>query len=159
MNRNGFTLTEVVIALGIVSFAMIPLIGLVVMSLQSVQQSRDDTLWVGIIQERVAELRAAPGDSATVHFHDSEGKRLNGANGAVFETRVAEVGFVEDGEGGVPLPHLADTKNWGGVEAFGGLLKTFVVTVSWPADAPAEARESASIMTLVPVNPDENGAN
>lgn len=121
------------IAIGIISFAMIPLIGLIGISLKSVQQSRDDTIWVGIAQERIAALRVnpAPGD----YFHDVDGAPVApGSPGVFFASRVTQrasppVGMLEAQGGAVTAAELADT------------LRTFDVRIEWPASAPEANRE------------------
>jgi len=54
---NAFTLIEVVIALGIATFAMLPILALMPVGLQTLQNSSNDTVTAGIAQQIRGELQ------------------------------------------------------------------------------------------------------
>lgn len=56
----GFSLIEVALALGIVAFALVAIIGLIPIGLNSNQSSSDQTAAAGLAAGIVADLRAAP---------------------------------------------------------------------------------------------------
>jgi len=76
--RRGFSLVEVVLALGVLSFAMLPMMGLIGSSLQSYRRAINDTVSRQIMtqlagnaqQARLSNLQAQP--SVTSYF-DFEG--------------------------------------------------------------------------------------
>jgi uncharacterized protein (TIGR02598 family) len=80
--RSGFTLVEVVLALGIASFVIISLVPLLLVSLSSAQKSIDFTRRSQVIQQVASELTqsqfATTTTSATWYF-DAEGIETNEA--------------------------------------------------------------------------------
>lgn len=89
----AFTLVEVVLALGIVAFAVVALVGLMAVSLESGRGSEADTLIASMARQITAELQARPFDLLTtegsdVCFFDNEAHRLADLNGAVYRCEV-----------------------------------------------------------------------
>jgi type II secretory pathway pseudopilin PulG len=64
--RAGFSLTEIVIALGIFSFAIVGLIGLFPVAMDSARVSREETLVVNIARMVMSEIKASPFAAARV---------------------------------------------------------------------------------------------
>jgi len=62
---HGFTLVEVVIALGVLAFALVALIGLLPLGMQSNRESREETEAIGLVRHLVAERRAHPFTNST----------------------------------------------------------------------------------------------
>jgi uncharacterized protein (TIGR02598 family) len=56
-NLAGFTLVEVVLAIGIVAFALLPLLGLVPMGLSRSQQAFDTTIQAQIVQQMTSQAQ------------------------------------------------------------------------------------------------------
>jgi uncharacterized protein (TIGR02598 family) len=59
-SRAGFSLVEVVIALGVTAFCLISILGLIFAGLQGTQQTSEQTGAVGIATDVIADLKATP---------------------------------------------------------------------------------------------------
>jgi Verrucomicrobium spinosum paralogous family TIGR02598 len=70
--RRGFSLVEVTIAIGILGFCMIPIMGLIPVALKTAQQSMDRNTEARMTQTIRAQLLQSPfrtlGNGATFHF-------------------------------------------------------------------------------------------
>ncbi len=62
---SGFSLIEVILALGIAAFCLIPLLGLLPVSLKSYQASNEQTQMVHLARMIVADLQATPTTTTT----------------------------------------------------------------------------------------------
>lgn len=62
---HGFSLVEVVLALGVFAFALVALIGLLPLGMQSNRESREETEAMGLVRHLVAERRAQPFTNGT----------------------------------------------------------------------------------------------
>jgi uncharacterized protein (TIGR02598 family) len=84
-NRNAFSLVEVVIALGIVSFAIITLLALIPTGMSGFQQAQTSSVETQIVQQLNTELQNTP---YTALFDTNSGAGTNttvfGATGARF---------------------------------------------------------------------------
>jgi len=90
--REGFSLVEVVIALGITSFVIIAIIGLLSVGLQTSRESAEDTNLALMTQTTTALLRSRPfsnvfnspnfGDATADYFFDANGDLTRDAAGA-----------------------------------------------------------------------------
>ncbi len=60
ISRLGFSLMEVVIAIGILSFAMIPLVGLIPMGLKNTKSSSEETHALNILTMVIQDFRYTP---------------------------------------------------------------------------------------------------
>ena len=93
--RAGFSLVEVVLALGIVSVAFIPLMGLLPTGLSAMWGAMDETLASQIIQEIGNEIQQSDFDavssSASLRYYDDGMRELPAALKAesVYQSRVA----------------------------------------------------------------------
>jgi uncharacterized protein (TIGR02598 family) len=78
-NRRGFSLIEVTIALGIVAFCMIPIMGLVPIALKVSRQSMDRNIETRMVQSIRAQLLQAPFSTltSTNFFFDADGMPLS----------------------------------------------------------------------------------
>lgn len=93
VSNRAFSLVEIALALGIVSFAIVALLGLVAVSFDSNRASDEDTLIASMARQVVVELRAIPFDelaagtnSARETFYfDHEAHRLAGPANAVYQ--------------------------------------------------------------------------
>jgi uncharacterized protein (TIGR02598 family) len=90
--ERGFSLVEVVIALGIISFAVVALLGLLTVSANSSRFSDEDTVIASIARQVTAELRSTPfatlpTGGATWYF-DHEARRLGAATGAIYRCQI-----------------------------------------------------------------------
>jgi uncharacterized protein (TIGR02598 family) len=83
---DGFSLIEVVIAVGIFAFVIIPVIGLVSGGMKNLRQSMDDTVRADIAREIVGEaLRSpwtnvVPGYNGQVSYYTDEGAQQGAQN-------------------------------------------------------------------------------
>jgi len=104
--RKGFSLVEVVMALGIMSFALMGLVGLLPAGLSQFRQAIDLTVKAQIAQELISMVQrtdyadlAALGTSGqpAVYYYDSEGAKLTGADEAYY-AYVARTQLASDGD-------------------------------------------------------------
>lgn len=69
-NRSGFSLVEVVIALGVMSFALLPLVALLPVGLRTAQDSMDTTVIASISQQVRGHLQQIPFTSGAGSIND-----------------------------------------------------------------------------------------
>lgn len=96
--KGGFTLIETILAIGIVAFAMLPILGLVPVGLNNLREAISFTAESQIIQSLSNDILltdydlvvARYGGGADVHYYDDEGGQLLGpdAPGRVYTARV-----------------------------------------------------------------------
>jgi uncharacterized protein (TIGR02598 family) len=81
-NVCAFSLIEVVIAIGIFAFAIVPIIGLLGSGMGTLKDSMSDTVRTDIARRIVGEYQRMPYSSlvASTNFFDSEGVRLASSN-------------------------------------------------------------------------------
>lgn len=92
---RGFSLVEIALALGIIAFAIVGLIGLVAVSFDSGRASDEDTLVASMARQIVAELRAVPfdnlassgvgGNQSQTYYFDHEAHRSSDPKGAIYQ--------------------------------------------------------------------------
>ena len=106
-SRAGFSLVEVVIAVGIVAFAFIPLLGLVPMGLNASRQAIDTTVEAQIIQQMTSEALQTDfstlstlNNSALLYF-DANGNVTSSASSAIYKACFSVP------TGGTQLPGMA----------------------------------------------------
>lgn len=82
----GFSLVELALALGIASFALIALLGLITVGYQTGGDAKEETLIAGMAQYVYGELKEQPFDTlATQTFYfDAQGNPLPGNTDAVY---------------------------------------------------------------------------
>ena len=88
---QAFTLVEVVIALGIIAFAFVPVIGLLPVGLDMSRQAMDATICAQIAQQLTSEVQQtdftdiASLANVTPYWFDDQGKMVaGGAGGAIY---------------------------------------------------------------------------
>lgn len=64
--RAGFTLIEIVLAMGILTFALVGILGLFPVALDTARESKEETLAAQIAQSLHADIRRAPADPARI---------------------------------------------------------------------------------------------
>ncbi len=103
---SAFSLVEVTLALGIVSFVLIALLGLLGVSINASQRSASGTLAPRLVQSMIAKVErdGAPADGTLLTFYfDETGQEKTGAENAAYtltlsartpdeETELPEVG-------------------------------------------------------------------
>jgi len=82
----AFTLVECVLAIGLVSFALVAVIGLMPVALRVLQDSSRDTVQAHMLGTVIADFRAQSFDTvaAKQFFFDENGVLLDSSNGARF---------------------------------------------------------------------------
>jgi len=76
--KNGFTLVEVAIALGVVSFTLVPLLVLISQAFNSMQASNEEVRCSVLAQRIIADAQMKPFSSLadTSYFLDLEGRQV-----------------------------------------------------------------------------------
>ena len=126
---DGFSLIEVVIAVGIFAFVIIPVIGLVSGGMKNLRQSMDDTVRADIAREIVGEALRSPYTNVVAtwngsnNYYTDEGVRLSSVAGAVFKATTTVTSLPSSSSLGlttdtniakqltVTVQHVSDTNN------------------------------------------------
>jgi uncharacterized protein (TIGR02598 family) len=66
--RDGFSLVEVVIAVGVTSFCLLSIIGLLTVGLQGMRSTSQQTAAAGIGSDIIADIQATPAGSQSLQF-------------------------------------------------------------------------------------------
>lgn len=89
---RGFSLVEVVLALGVISFAIVSLLGLMTVSTGASRLSDEDTVIAAIARQVDTELRnttfANLPATGTAWYFDNEGHHLTTAAGAIYQCKI-----------------------------------------------------------------------
>jgi uncharacterized protein (TIGR02598 family) len=149
---RGFSLIEVVLALGIISFAIVGIIGMMPVAMKSAGDSMRETDATLIARRVFAELKTGTGGNRTLFISANGTTNLNLA-----ATSTNNLAFSEDG-----LPQALFLSTNAPVNAaydyyarisiantgFTNLSRV-QVDIAYPAAAPAERRTTNSFVTLV----------
>lgn len=106
--KKAFSLTEVVIALGIISFAFVGVLGLFSTSFHTSRQSIEKTQLAFMASDIIESLRNEPfddvasGAGTNIFYFDSDGERLPGSTNAVYLCRVNVSSDPETESNGIP---------------------------------------------------------
>ena len=124
--RSAFSLIEVTIALGIVAFAMVPIIGLVATGMKSLRDSMDETVRGEIVRKVAGEALRVPYANLSAEFQnqtfyfDDEGIRQSSSNAStifVATTAISAPPSLITSDTGIArllsmnVQHFADAKN------------------------------------------------
>lgn len=151
---TAFSLVEVVIALGIVSFAVLAIVGMLPMALKSAQESMRETDATLIAQRIFAELKTGSGANRTV-IKDTNTKSetislsANSTNNLAFkQDGIPQAFFLSTNS---PQDALYDFYAQISVLANTGVanLSRVQVDIAAPAAAPAANRTTNSFTTLI----------
>ncbi len=86
--KLGFSLVEIVMALGLVSFCLVALLGLFSLGIKTSKQSAEETNLAAMSSEIITELRARTSSTTIAlnqkYYFDNQGERTN-AIGAYYE--------------------------------------------------------------------------
>jgi uncharacterized protein (TIGR02598 family) len=152
--HTGFSLVEVVIALGIVSFAVLAIVGMMPMALKSAQESMRETDATLIAQRIFAELKTGSGANRTLTISP------NGIPHplALSANSTNNLAFTQDG---MPQAFLASTNSpqdafydfYAQISVFTNTgitnLSRVQIDIAAPAAAPAANRTTNSFTTLI----------
>ncbi|HEY8967363.1 MAG TPA: Verru_Chthon cassette protein B [Candidatus Methylacidiphilales bacterium] len=105
MRRGGFSLVEVALALGIVSFAMVSLLALIPVGLGSFQKAMSLTVEAQIVQAITADLGVQKYStlSSAQYFYDVQGTPVTAATGRVYTASVSFKNGFSNVKGGESL--------------------------------------------------------
>jgi len=109
---RGFSLVEVVIALGITSFALVAMLGVIPVGLQSMKDSVFVTSQAAITESLVANAQRTPWDkldawNGALRYFSVEGRPLTTSNSAAFAVTTRLVKSVPAASTGLPHQQLA----------------------------------------------------
>ena len=152
--HTGFSLVEVVIALGIVSFAVLAIVGMLPMALKSAQESMRETDATLIAQRIFAELKTGSGANRTLTISPKGIPQPL----ALSANSTNNLAFTQDG---MPQAFLSSTNS--PQDAFYDFyaqisvltntgianLSRVQIDIAAPAAAPAAARTTNSFTTLI----------
>jgi uncharacterized protein (TIGR02598 family) len=117
-SRSGFSLVEIVIALGVTAFALIPLLGLLPTGIKSFQDTMNTAVCTQISQRVINDLQSTSFTNlqTTNRFFDEQGTELTNANSlnCVYRVRVS----------------LSNATNSGGISSILGGSSSNLYTVS-----------------------------
>ena len=151
---TGFSLVEVVIALGIVSFAVLAIVGMLPMALKSAQESMRETDATLIAQRIFSELKTGNGANRTVTKDTNNSSQTNSLS--VDSTN--NLAFTQDG---TPQAFFTSTNSpanaaydfYAQISVFTNTgitnLSRVQIDIAAPAAAPAAARTTNSFTTLI----------
>jgi uncharacterized protein (TIGR02598 family) len=134
---SGFSLVEVTLALAIVSFGLLALVGLFTLGLNSSRQSGDDTILASSVAKILAGYRANEKSTAgldTNIFLDAQGEQLDTEAGALYDCHLSTA-----------YPDVSCPVT--------GLSNHIVIAslkCSWPLNAPSVNRKTASFFATLP---------
>jgi Tfp pilus assembly protein PilV len=140
-SRRGFSLVEVVIALGVTGFAITAVIGLMSVALNSSRSAQDETLIATMSSSLAGELRTgaftnakARLAAAPVVYFTGEGRLTAPLGESHTEATALQKGALYRCDLSlVPEPSTRTGTN-------AGLLHRMVMTFSWPVGSPRETR-------------------
>ena len=155
---TGFSLVEVVIALGIVSFAVLAIVGMMPMALKSAQESMRETDATLIAQRIFAELKTGRGANRTVTKDTNNSPNSFTNISLTAHNSTNNLAFTQDG---MPQAFLSSTNS--PQDAFYDFyaqisvltntgianLSRVQIDIAAPAAAPAAARTTNSFTTLI----------
>lgn len=160
ISQYGFSLVEIVLALGIISFVLVAIFGLFPVGYGNALESRRETRAAYLAEQIIDDLRSSPFDSASILYLESDGAlaalspldlsvsgvralACDGRNAVVRE--ISEVAYANGGAGD-DAEFLALVR----VTATGfDDLSEISIEVSAPSTAPLSGRSRHSFVTLI----------
>ena len=149
----GFSLVEVVIALGIVSFAVLAIVGMMPMALKSAQESMRETDSTLIAQRIFSELRTGSGGNRSITTDTNSGTQAINLSA---DSTNKFLGFKENGEVNGFTTSGAQNANldfYAQISVFTNTgvsnLSRVQIDITAPAAAPPTARTTNSFTTLI----------
>jgi uncharacterized protein (TIGR02598 family) len=149
----GFSLVEVVIALGIVSFAVLAIVGMMPMALKSAQESMRETDSTLIAQRIFSELRTGSGGNRSITTDTNSGTNIS------LTTHNSTNNFLAFKEDGTVKAFAnsatanADYDFYAQISVFTNTgvsnLSRVQIDITAPAAAPPTARTTNSFTTLI----------
>lgn len=151
-HRSAFSLVEVVLALGVVSFAIVAILGILPTGLQTGKSSQDETRATQLAQSVLATMAS----QAPTQFNNVQ-LELNDGSPVQFDLSGSEPKppFYADNDGkmiGAPAGasyKIAVTTNGAPPGFDPGNANQVTVRVSWPANAPPAAQTSRDYVRII----------
>ena len=151
--NTGFSLVEVVIALGIVSFAVLAIVGMMPMALKSAQESMRETDSTLIAQRIFSELKTGSGGNRSITTDTNSGTQAINLSA---DSTNNFLGFKENGEVNGFTTSGAQNANldfYAQISVFTNTgvsnLSRVQIDITAPAAAPPTARTTNSFTTLI----------
>ena len=151
---TGFSLVEVVIALGIVSFAVLAIVGMLPVAMKSAQESMRETDSTLIAQRIFSELRTGSGGNRSITTDTNTGTQVinltanNSTNNFLGFKENGEVnGFTTSGAQNANLDFFAQISVFTNTGVAN--LSRVQIDITAPAAAPPAARTTNSFTTLI----------
>ncbi len=117
---KAFSLVEVAISLGVISFVLLALLGLLSVGLDAGKSSREDTVITGLCLATLADLKATPyADLAsnTITYFTYDGGRTSNSDGAYYQC-------------------TAEVSDPRGLQTNSHFSKRVKIEIAWPVAAP-----------------------
>ena len=90
--RTGFSLVEVVLAIGVVAFGIVALLGMLTLSTGLSRNSDQDTMLATMSRQVTSELRntafASLPPTGTILYFDADGTKLTSNKGAIYQCQI-----------------------------------------------------------------------
>lgn len=161
VRAGGFTLIEIVLAIGILAFALVGILGLFPVALETARESKEETIMAQIAQSIEADIRRSSGPTAAIMvtgFNPAESSSyqalpLNqsgqmilayGANGRPWEVQPNPANYASGFRGPDYLARVTSTFD---PPEHPGLARV-EISVESPAGAPETARKKISFITF-----------
>lgn len=151
LRLSAFSLVEVVLALGVVSFAIVAILGVLPTGLQTGKSSQDETRATQLAQGVLATLAS----QAPTQFHSIR-LEMDDTSSEQFDLSSPETKvFYADNDGKLtaaaarPTYKIAVTTNNAPTGFETGNASQVTVRVSWPATAPVDAQTSRSYVRII----------
>ena len=154
VHQKAFSLVEVVIALGIVSFAVLAIVGMLPVAMKSAQESMRETDATLIAQGIFSELRTGSGGNRSISKGMNTGTQLinltanNSTNNFLgFKENGEVMGFTTSGAQNADLDFYAQISVFTNTGVSN--LSRVQIDITAPAAAPPTARTTNSFTTLI----------
>ena len=149
----GFSLVEVVIALGIVSFAVLAIVGMMPMALKSAQESMRETDATLIAQRIFSELKTGSGGNRTVTKDTNNSSQMISLSADSTNNFLAFKGNGTVQTNATTAPANADYDFYAQISVLTNTgvsnLSRVQIDITAPAAAPPTARTTNSFTTLI----------
>lgn len=149
----GFSLVEVVIALGIVSFAVLAIVGMMPMALKSAQESMRETDATLIAQRIFSELKTGSGGNRTVTKDTNNSSQMISLSADSTNNFLAFNGNGTVQTNATAAPANADYDYFAQISVFTNTgvsnLSRVQIDITAPAAAPPTGRTTNSFVTLL----------
>lgn len=156
--HQAFSLIEVVLAVGVISFALVGIIGLFPVAMQSALDSQRETQVAFIARSLFSELQRVDGDKAYVTITPASGNLVGASRSPITLSLEKDTNkFYYDVDGGMLATsstnavYVAEVVTTTDDQPLG--LARVDINISVPADAPAANQKTYNFVTLINYTP------